>query len=351
MENGSNEGTILNQRKEEKLKCEILKLQAEAINLDAKTLRIKNDSKFFSRGLFLKAILVIILFCPIIWFYYYEIFLPIMQKENIELGLKNAENEKKIADSKKELEQKEIIHQEKVNQLEIERKEAESKHAKIDQAYKKLFDNHGKLREDYSEIAHRLEKSKIGRETIESEKNKLLLRLESYERKLSILSAFYKAYSAITSSINLYIAPEFKYEGKKDLSPEKESYITLMPNLLKAKFAYDIPNIVTVMEKTEEWLADESVIQQFPVEDRKDLKRKANYKVTGAILKFKENSFFARFELADLSKDGTEKFIVSFIQQMPIEYDEIPIFEYGNFSIVRDRILKYLLKNQLRKYS
>lgn len=353
MGNESSEDTRLSQNKEDKIECEILKLKAEINKIEAEEESIKANSKFFTRNFVISTVLVIaglVAFVAVMLSFYKEIFLPISQKENIELALENAKNEKRIANAEKNLNRNKRIHQEKVSQLESEKKDAELKHDKINQAYNELFDKQGKLREDYNEIAYRLDRSKKDKETIESEKNKLLLRLESYERKLSILSKFYEAYSAITSSINLYIVPEFEYEGKINLSLEQENYIKLMPNLLKTGFASDLVKMVTVMEQKEELMIDESIIQELTVEERNAFIRKANFMLDVAIVKCRENSVVARFEVTAFSKKGTEDFVVSFLQLIPIEY-ETPMFVYNSYKIVLDRILKHIYRYKFQAKS
>ncbi len=347
MQNGANADTSVRQSREQKIECEIRRLQAETAKLNAETMRINNDSKVFSRQFIIKAVLATILIVPIVWFYFDQIFLPIMRKDNIELELKNAESLKRIDDAKRQLEEQKQAHQSKVNRLETQRKEVETKLAEIELARKELSDDHRELQEDYDDLAHQKAQSEVEKATLESRMIQLSSRLQAHEKRLTILAKFYEAYYKIKSEINIYIEPEFKYEAEKDASPTEERYIKLMPSLLKNVFQIGGSTQVTLMQKKEEFLGDEELKKLLSTEEQKGLTRKANYTIAGAVLRIRENSILARFEVTADTEDGRVKPVISFLHQIPIRA-EPPMTVFNDYGLARDRILRFIFEAQLR---
>ena len=347
MQNGLDKGAALQQKTDLRLECEVSKLQAEVDKLNAETVRIKRDLNpiFFSKDFVLKSILVVILFGPLVWFYFHEIFLPIMQKENIKLELQNAKTIKEIHDARVELEVQKTRHEEQVNQLQKQKKEVESKLAALEKTGKELSNEHQKLEAEFNALAHQMEQTETDKAAVKSKMNEISRRLEQNQRQVSILGKFYTAYYNIKSRSYLYIEPVFSYEGKADLASNQESYIRLMPGLLKQEFKIDPSTIVALIEKEEEYLVDEGLYKNLSEEERKTFFRKADYKVTGAILEFKGNSILARFEVIHVER-GIQKPLVSFLQIMSFNSQD-PMNVFISYSLVRDRILKRVYEDKL----
>jgi uncharacterized protein YoxC len=313
MQNGPNAHGGLQQRREEKIESEINKLRAETVKLNAETHRINEDlnPKVFSRNNILKALIFVILMGPLIWFYAFQVVLPIMQKKNIELELDNAESLKKVALAQQQLESQERKHQEDVNRLENQRNDIETKLAEIERARQELSDDHGELQQDYDDLAHQWAQSEVDKATLESRMIQLSSRLQAHERSLTTLATFYEAYFKIKSAINIYMETDFKYEAEKDASPTEERYMKLMPSLLKNAFQISQTPQVTLMQKKEEFLGDEALKKLLSTEEQKAHTRKANYTMVGAVLEIKENSILARFEVtADVNIRLTPSFLI-----------------------------------------
>ena len=160
-----------------KLEVEINRIEAETsrIELEIEENAIRINTPWYKKTLFIQAVVAGLVAIPLIWFYVKEIALPIFQKENIELSLKNAETEKKLHESIEKLRQEKIIYNAKLKSLEDSSKESWNERLEeleqLKKDYQKLQAERKNLLADYKELKNLNDKLKFDEKFDELNRN------------------------------------------------------------------------------------------------------------------------------------------------------------------------------------
>jgi len=348
METNSTVDGEAKQKLNQKLEYEILRLKAETNKLDAETKQIKHKEKIVTKTNILKAIFAVILIGPIIWFYFHEIFLPVAQKENIELGLQIAKGRKEVKEAEEKLELQKSEHNKEVEQLRKNQELVELKLSKLEDIREKLSNENRSLQHEYENLSQELTQSEVVKEDMKLKLSQLSLKLEKNNKMLLLLKKFYDEYWKIKHNTYLYIDPEFIYEGKTVLNQLQEKIIKQVPSLFKGSFKMDFSKVVTMLEKEKEYLVADDILRELTEEEKKAFYHEADYKVEGAILDFNGNHVLTRFELLKV-KDEKEVALISFLYNLLTDSNN-PVEVFESYNLARDRILKAIYQDKLAGY-
>ena len=344
-----NEKTHPKVDKDIKSEYELLKLQAETNKINAETKVIKDKNKFFTKyAFYLKPLFAGILAVPLCWFYFQEIFLPTMQRENIELALKNAKGQQKLIKATESLDLQKAEHHREVEQLRREQNEVQSKLSALENIKERLSEENKGLQDDFDKLSEEMKNSEVVTKDMELKVGQLTLKLERNNKLLSMLKEFYDAYWRIKERTYLFIDPKFKYEGKSELSQLQTELVEQIPVLFKTAFKVDFSNTITMLNRETEYLLEDEILNELTEEEKKAFYYEANYKVTGAILDFHGNQVLTRFELLKI-KDGKKIALISFLYNLLID-SQNPVEVFESYNLARDRILKNIYLNKLAQY-
>lgn len=232
--NENNNNIIQQQIKE----AELQRIIAETNKIEAERKKIelrwyKNPGCY--QGI-IKAIVIGFISVPVIWFYFAQIFMPILKKENVELAWRNTVTKDSLNKAKKELKDNELYYQSKLIEFQNERikqiKTFKEEYAKIDLKYKSLAEDYKKLknhsllteeqRDDLKRKYEESQKEHLKRVTIIDSLDKEIPPRKAAE--LKNFTASVKAPSELRLHLNypnpFQAATIFKYELPKETKVE-----------------------------------------------------------------------------------------------------------------------------------
>lgn len=260
---------LLKEKELERIDSEISRNKEEILKIKIERLRLEAESKlpWFRKRLFVQAIAAAIVVIPLIWFYVTEVYLPIYNRDNINLSLENATKKKALNEEKNKLKTKE----EKLN---LQKSELSNKDKELNDKKRKLEKKEEELNEQKKKVKElEIKEDKIKKQIINLEEERKTL-LAIVKRPITIYRG-----SLIDYKTKLQLADDLYLSNDKKLDSK------VIHNKGIAFILFSDIKLEHVLRFTFKGINEQPDTKNIPFEDNKHIKEGKN------IIRVKGNYF------------------------------------------------------------